>query len=78
MFWMYMLRCCDESFYIGHTDNLEQRLVQHAQGAVRDCYTYWRRPVSLAFSQPVSNTRRRTRDGAANQWLEPSQEGRAI
>ena len=52
MFWMYMLRCCDESFYVGHTDNLEQRLAQHEQGAFRECHTYWRRPVLLVFSQP--------------------------
>jgi putative endonuclease len=49
-FWMYMLRCVDDSYYVGHTDNLEQRIFAHAQGAVPDCYTESRRPVSLAYS----------------------------
>lgn len=53
MFWVYMLRCCDQSFYIGHTDNLEARIAQHAQGAFISCYTYKRRPVALVFSEEV-------------------------
>ncbi|HEX8420509.1 MAG TPA: GIY-YIG nuclease family protein, partial [Sphingomonas sp.] len=28
-FHAYMLRCADDSYYIGHTDNLEQRIGQH-------------------------------------------------
>jgi predicted GIY-YIG superfamily endonuclease len=49
-FWVYMLRCGDNSFYIGHTDNLEMRIVQHEAG---DCagYTSSRRPVYLVYSQ---------------------------
>jgi len=51
MFWVYMLRCADRSFYIGHTDNLEARIAQHKQGSSTSCYTYKRRPVTLVFSQ---------------------------
>lgn len=51
MFWVYMLRCCDQSFYIGHTDNLEARIAQHEPGAFISCYTYKRRPVALVFSE---------------------------
>ncbi|MCK6555646.1 GIY-YIG nuclease family protein [Candidatus Binatia bacterium] len=29
-FWVYLLRCADGSFQVGHTDNLEQRMEQHA------------------------------------------------
>ena len=50
MFWVYMLRCADRSFYVGHTDNLEQRLAQHRQGTFTTCYTYPRRPVDLVYS----------------------------
>jgi len=52
MFWVYMLRCRDRSFYIGHTDNLEHRLAQHQQGVFRTCYTFERRPVVLVYCQP--------------------------
>lgn len=48
-FWVYMLRCSDGSFYVGHTDELERRLRQHEDGG----YCRWtrsRRPLRLVFS----------------------------
>ena len=50
-FWMYMLKCADDSYYVGHTDNLEARIAQHMRGAIPGCYTLNRRPVNLAFRQ---------------------------
>jgi putative endonuclease len=50
-FWVYILRCVDGSYYTGHTDNLESRLGQHTSGAIAGCYTFGRRPLTLAFSQ---------------------------
>ena len=49
-FWVYILQCADDSYYIGHTDNLEIRLSQHHSGQVRG-YTSSRLPVRLVFSQ---------------------------
>jgi putative endonuclease len=51
MFWVYMLQCADNSFYVGHTDNLESRVSQHRAGNIPTCYTFSRRPVTLVFSQ---------------------------
>jgi len=31
-FWIYILRCADDSYYTGHTDDLERRLAQHHNG----------------------------------------------
>ena len=28
-FWVYMLRCSDDSYYTGHTDDLQGRIAQH-------------------------------------------------
>jgi putative endonuclease len=53
-FWVYILRCSDGSYYTGHTDHLEQRLGQHVTGAIPSCYTFKRRPLTLAFSQEFS------------------------
>ena len=50
-FWVYILRCADNSYYTGHADNLEQRIAQHHQGYFPSCYTYKRRPLELLFSQ---------------------------
>ncbi|MEM8696780.1 MAG: GIY-YIG nuclease family protein [Pseudomonadota bacterium] len=45
-FWTYMLRCADDSFYVGHTDDLERRMGQHQSGHFTG-YTYKRRPVEF-------------------------------
>jgi putative endonuclease len=49
-FWVYILHCADGSYYTGHTDNLDQRISQHAAGGCGG-YTAKRLPVSLVFSQ---------------------------
>ncbi len=49
-FWAYMVRCADESYYTGHTDDLERRIGQHKLGEVAG-YTQTRRPVELMWSQ---------------------------
>ena len=48
-FWLYMLKCADGSFYIGHSEDLEARLAQHVSGS-GDSYTTTRRPVQLVFA----------------------------
>ena len=50
-FWVYILRCADNSYYIGHTDNLEKRIAEHHAGSITSCYTFKRRPLQLVFSQ---------------------------
>ena len=49
-FWVYILECVDGSYYVGHSDNLEDRLLQHQSGALGG-YTKNRRPVRLVYSQ---------------------------
>jgi len=49
-FWTYMLHCAGGSFYVGHTDNLEQRIAQHDAGLFRG-YTAMRLPARLVWSE---------------------------
>ena len=49
-FWVYILRCSDKSYYTGHTDNLEKRIIEHKSGVI-DGYTSTRLPVTLVFSE---------------------------
>jgi predicted GIY-YIG superfamily endonuclease len=49
-FFAYMLLCADDSYYVGHTDDLEYRIARHHEGAVLG-YTTTRRPVRLVWSQ---------------------------
>ena len=54
MFWVYILQCNDKSYYTGHTDNLENRLVQHQNKMIPSCYTSTRLPVQLMYLQELS------------------------
>jgi tRNA/rRNA methyltransferase len=49
-FWAYMLRCADDSFYVGHTDDLDFRIEQHQSGLIPG-YTQKRRPLTLVWSE---------------------------
>jgi len=51
MFWTYILRCSDDSYYTGHTDDLDHRIAQHQAGEIEG-YTQSRRPIELMWSQP--------------------------
>jgi len=48
-FFAYLLRCCDGSYYSGHTDDIDLRMAQHKTGALGG-YTAGRRPVTLVWS----------------------------
>jgi putative endonuclease len=47
---MYMLECCDGSYYTGSTTNLELRLRQHQEG-VGAQHTAKRLPVKLVYCE---------------------------
>ena len=47
-FYVYILRCVDGSYYVGHTDDLDKRLAAHQRGEIRG-YTHSRRPIQLVF-----------------------------
>jgi predicted GIY-YIG superfamily endonuclease len=50
--WVYILRCADNSYYTGHTTNLERRMAEHQAGEGSD-WTKHRLPVELVFSQEM-------------------------
>jgi predicted GIY-YIG superfamily endonuclease len=50
-YFTYILRCADGSYYVGHTDNLPQRLATHNFGG-GGSYTVQRRPAVLVYSEP--------------------------
>jgi predicted GIY-YIG superfamily endonuclease len=52
-FFAYMLRCADDSYYVGHSDDLEKRVLEHSEGG-KCSYTESRRPVQLIWSQEFS------------------------
>jgi putative endonuclease len=52
MFHTYILRCIDDTLYIGSTIDLKKRLHQHNHAKAGAHYTKIRRPVTLAYSEP--------------------------
>jgi len=54
-YYVYILRCSDNSFYTGITNNLNKRLEQHQSGLNKAAYTYRRRPVILVFHQQFND-----------------------
>ena len=47
---VYMLRCSDDSYYIGMSSDLENRICAHQDGVYPDAYTRNKRPVKLVYS----------------------------
>ena len=45
-----MLQCKDESYYVGHTDDLEKRIAEHSNGSVK-CYTQSRLPIKVVYTK---------------------------
>ena len=53
-FYLYILKCSDDSYYAGHTDNLEARVAKHQRGE-QSGYTSARLPVELVFSHQFAS-----------------------
>ncbi|MCP9751452.1 GIY-YIG nuclease family protein [Ferruginibacter sp. HRS2-29] len=50
-YFVYILKCNDNSYYTGITNNLDRRLKEHQSGYGNVSYTKTRLPVTLVFSQ---------------------------
>jgi predicted GIY-YIG superfamily endonuclease len=53
--WVYILRCGDNSLYVGHTGNLDARLRWHRAGAGAG-HTAARLPVDLVYREELPST----------------------
>lgn len=50
-YYVYILRCSDNSLYTGITSNLERRINEHNEGKYKATYTFLKKPVTLVFFQ---------------------------
>jgi predicted GIY-YIG superfamily endonuclease len=55
MAFVYILRCVDETLYVGHTDNLTSREQTHNDGRGAS-YTARRRPVRIVYAERHPST----------------------
>jgi predicted GIY-YIG superfamily endonuclease len=54
---LYILRCCDGSFYTGVTPDMDNRLRKHQEGTASR-YTRTRRPVVLVYQEECGSRSR--------------------
>nr|WP_313809708.1 GIY-YIG nuclease family protein [Allomuricauda sp.] len=54
-YFVYILKCSDNSFYIGVTNDILSRENQHNEGLNISSYTFARRPVKLVWCQEFLN-----------------------
>ena len=54
-YYVYILNCADDSFYVGITNDIIRRVEEHQEGIISTCYTFRRRPLKLVFQQRFNN-----------------------
>lgn len=54
MWYVYILRCVDDSLYIGETNDVDLRVIRHNEGRASS-FTAARRPVLLAYCESHPN-----------------------
>lgn len=68
-YFTYILECADESLYVGCTNDLKRRLVQHNDSKWGAHYTKIRRPVILKYTESFPTLREaRRRESEIKGW----------
>lgn len=55
MYYLYILKCSDNTLYTGITTDLERRIFEHNTSLKWAKYTSSRRPVELVYSREYEN-----------------------
>lgn len=56
-FYVYIIKCSDDSYYTGITNNLDKRISEHQNGIDSKCYTYKRRPLKIVLVEQFNDVR---------------------
>jgi putative endonuclease len=68
-YYTYILKCADDSLYVGCTNDLEKRLHQHNNAKSGAHYTKIRRPVVLVHSETFETLlKARGREAEIKRW----------
>ncbi|MCF6168493.1 GIY-YIG nuclease family protein [Lutibacter sp.] len=54
-YYVYIVKCSDNSYYTGITNNLERRLVEHNSNNDKSTYTFSRRPIKLVWFESFTD-----------------------
>lgn len=55
MYYLYIIRCADDTLYTGITVSLQRRMQEHNYSKLGAKYTRTRRPVKLVYSKKFKN-----------------------
>lgn len=55
MYYLYIVKCADSTFYTGITTDLKRRVGEHNDSKLGAKYTKARRPVKLVYSKKFKN-----------------------
>ncbi len=56
MYYLYLIRCRDNSLYCGITNNIERRITEHQTSNTKSAkYTKYRRPLTLVYFEKHKN-----------------------
>ena len=75
--WVYVLRCADDSLYTGITNDKERRLKQHNAGKASK-YTRIRTPVAMIYSETAIDRSEATKREMAIKKLNRAQKLKLI
>jgi putative endonuclease len=53
--YVYILECSDDTLYVGVTNNVGRRFIEHISGLHEDSYTFSRRPLKLVYCKQFSS-----------------------
>lgn len=73
MYYLYILRCADDSLYTGITTDLKRRTLEHNEGKIGAKYTRGRGPVEVAYTRRFRNRANASREEAHVKSLSRSQ-----
>jgi predicted GIY-YIG superfamily endonuclease len=76
MYYVYIIRCADGAFYIGHTSDLTSRIARHNEAsACRFTPAPGRRPVVRVYSEPhPTRASAATRERQLKRWTRAKKE----
>jgi predicted GIY-YIG superfamily endonuclease len=52
-YYVYVILCDDDSYYVGLTNDLIKRFMEHRTGVYQSCYTFRRRPLQLQYYEMI-------------------------
>lgn len=75
IFYTYILKCNDDTFYIGSTNDIEKRLHAHNNTKAGAHYTKIRRPVTLMYKEEYkTNSEAKKREVVLKKLTRPEKE----